>query len=530
MQRTTCGEMYSLRFLPLLLGHFGICFNENTWRNLIGDELQKRITNGDQGVALRCLRNPLSSSRTPLQSIENQPDQPVLMDCNRSLQEGAASASSATALRSPLAVCSARFRRQGASSLSSSSLGESSSFPSTAASVASSDAGRQDCSTRWALVPFNHAGAVEDGQDKENIDPELDTCSQPRKKRVTLKLLCADRENCHRQFLIDHIDALESQVAVLQSKTKCLQRKNRALASRLQSGKNCDDHDDDDVEAHLNVTKKNSKTRLTKRGLVALGVRKALATTSALSFPRASLLDTSRQTIVRSEVIVWACLVARMRAFHKLCYKKLSCLESFMRDREAGNAAELASFDHAPDDFTMSEAEYVSRGFGLHGPVQHMSAGAVMTNGAGSWSSISLGGTSFSGDATNSRIWQNCKLQGLMVCSSVLNNESMLAHPTQYRHAFAMATTLNLAFKCQQALRLPMCQFAWALSLFATTHSVFFALCSVPRGNIEHHHNIACCSPAATWCTWGRLSLLEGLSPIGPLVSFWCRFVCSWEG
>ena len=77
---------------------------------------------------------------------------------------------------------------------------------------------------------------------------------------------------------------------------------------------------DDDDDRALQIS--TGKVRLTKTGFVALGIRKALALSSAVAFPLAILFDVSRQTVCRAETICLghACdAVSRVPQNHQWC-------------------------------------------------------------------------------------------------------------------------------------------------------------------------------------------------------------------
>ncbi|CAL1132953.1 unnamed protein product [Cladocopium goreaui] len=89
---------------------------------------------------------------------------------------------------------------------------------------------------------------------------------------------------------------------------------------------------DDDDDRALQIS--TGKVRLTKTGFVALGIRKALALSSAVAFPLAILFDVSRQTVCRAETSVWAMLVMRSAAFHKIISDVLNRISVFLANKD----------------------------------------------------------------------------------------------------------------------------------------------------------------------------------------------------
>lgn len=195
----------------------------------------------------------------------------------------------------------------------------------------------------------------------------------------------------------------------------------------------------------LQVEKKN--TKLTFRGSVALGCRKAMAVVSAQSFPLAGLVDVSRWTVTRSEILIWAVCVARVKLWHKIVYMRLAEVRSVQDDIATGErlAAENAvhSVDQsvvqrptcqgAPSTFRVpSQMELICKDVQLPGE-NH-----AKTN---SWH---VGSTYFSGDATNSSFWQRQKLQGLETESSILVDIDCLSN-LNYKDAFKTIWSMCLS-------------------------------------------------------------------------------------
>lgn len=171
----------------------------------------------------------------------------------------------------------------------------------------------------------------------------------------------------------------------------------------------------------LQVEKRGS--RLTFRGSVALGVRKAMGLISASSFPLASLVDSSRWTVTRAEVNTWALLIARSRSFHDA----FASLLSYIHQRRSHAASSMSvsksnavvAVDATPHPvfvpqgnrmLTQSEAIMLDCNFPLPESLSQKDA----------FLGYNVGAIFFSGDATNAAIWQRQKLQGLETTTSVL--------------------------------------------------------------------------------------------------------------
>ena len=111
--------------------------------------------------------------------------------------------------------------------------------------------------------------------------------------RVTWNTCKDALESCHRQFLIKRVHELEGKCIEYQKALKKAKRENKILMKK-QDKQKCRElvpHEPTDLE----ITK--GKVRLTKRGFVNMGIRKALALTSAVGFPLVTLTETSRQTV-----------------------------------------------------------------------------------------------------------------------------------------------------------------------------------------------------------------------------------------
>ena len=215
-----------------------------------------------------------------------------------------------------------------------------------------------------------------------------------------------------------------------------------------------------DVKGHCSL-------RVPWRGMIALGLRKGIILVSANSYPAASLIEVSRQTVSRAEVLCAAYLITRTNMFHQLVYKLLFNLASHRRgnsdaapgdnddydDRHGveGNRAAsdgittiVSMNDHcrppAPVYSHQSHDEMICKQLALP-PLDDVGVFTRMVSDGGHYC---LGTTAFCGDATNSSIWQKQKLQGLLVSTSLLTDWSSLKN-IRYDDAFIGTTALSLA-------------------------------------------------------------------------------------
>ena len=71
----------------------------------------------------------------------------------------------------------------------------------------------------------------------------------------------------------------------------------------------------DEYKQILAIEKTRGGRTMTLQSTFAVGVRMALASCSAGDFPKITMNDISRQTVVRCQIKTGACLIARMRWF-----------------------------------------------------------------------------------------------------------------------------------------------------------------------------------------------------------------------
>ena len=201
----------------------------------------------------------------------------------------------------------------------------------------------------------------------------------------------------------------------------------------------------------LDVHRKGA-CKLTWRGMISLGLRKAIALVSASSFPLASLVEVSRNTVTRSEVLTGAFFNARATVFHEVIYEILrniannrSSNESHQPQPDAADSLtdtqQVVPFDaqRCMESSSFTQDDMICSHFGLPrlGDTHKMTS----LSSDPSEGSYIIGCTAFCSDATNSSIFQRQKLQGLIATSALLKDWQALKN-LQYHNAFVAMTAL----------------------------------------------------------------------------------------
>ena len=329
-----------------------------------------------------------------------------------------------------------------------------------------------------ALVPIDTPCASE--SQESNSDAWRST-------RVGWKTCKESLETCHRSFLIRRIEHLEenltntkAELAVARRTAQQTIKRHKKLEVQLQDKKETN-------ETILTIQKHQPKRqddgdegrsgRFTTRGFIALGIRKALAHTSAVAFPLAALVDVSRQTVTRAENATWSMLVARTGSFHALMRQKMRSLASVFanlrakhdnnthaghRDGHAVAACSVlvqASCSQADRQVGGDYDTIVEQDLGFEVEFRDDVQKSIPSSDAGSWFGLGrnpsggfdvdrmfcLAGTAFAGDATSSGIWRRSKLQGLFLTSACMTDSKRLESNTKYIEAFTFHTTVWLA-------------------------------------------------------------------------------------
>lgn len=219
------------------------------------------------------------------------------------------------------------------------------------------------------------------------------------------------------------------------------------IKEKLEDAKN---PDVDDLAVH-----RGSGSKITWRGQISLGLRKAISITSASSFPQASLVSVSKQTVLRSEVLTASYLITRARFFHKVVYLLLKQLATTQHQQQqqqqeqslqAPPSAEpdsnsiicLADAAGNQPGRCLTHDDSICKDLGLPLLGSHFASRSPMTSTGGRelGNPFSIGCTFWSGDATNSSIWKRQKLQGLLASSHVMTDWNAL-QKEDYTAAFA---------------------------------------------------------------------------------------------
>ncbi len=201
--------------------------------------------------------------------------------------------------------------------------------------------------------------------------------------------------------------------------------------------------------------------KLSWRGSISLGLRKAMAFVSASSFPMSSMMDIGRNTVIRCEILVNCYIMVRARFFHRIIFLLLDRVARVQDQDQPGRpSTQSRSQSDMPDHSenqaalvvhsasmslglgTMSHDDAICKDFDLPFLTTSLSACPPMTSSGYPTTIFSIGCTCFSGDATNASIWKRQKLQGLMVTTSVMVDWISLCQ-TKYRDAFK---TMNWMF------------------------------------------------------------------------------------
>ena len=240
--------------------------------------------------------------------------------------------------------------------------------------------------------------------------------------------------------------ALEDKLRDAQLQLKRVKRDNTLLKNKLVSAVEARVGADiaTDNELALAITTQN--TRLTTRGVVALGIRKGLTATSAVSFPLTALVDVKRWTVCRSENIVWSILVARTVCFHRIWLKVLRQMAEHMKGRQAHRHSDPTTHQLCqrgePHSSSSSLTPTLSSGVPSEDQMIEQDLGfpsiaclPFPTLTQTDTEHFLVGGTLFSTDATNTSMWRRHKLQAVLVESNLLTNRDLLSS-SNAAHAF----------------------------------------------------------------------------------------------
>ena len=225
-----------------------------------------------------------------------------------------------------------------------------------------------------------------------------------------------------------------------------------------------------DSRNSMDVTKTAKNRNLTVSGSLAIGLRMALTSCSALTFPRAAWVDISRITVSRCEVKLAGTIFVRAQVlghliFHRLSYSRMlrkgpwACSDNFLA--AANHLARLKSCkpylaeiinllkgrnaDQEGDDsccaISADEGEaYDPQLEELPSKVNTLLEGLHAVVGLpppskNEETTLCISGLSLQNDATNSEIWHKKKLTSMVIEASTLVNVEMLCKQ-KYNDAF----------------------------------------------------------------------------------------------
>ena len=196
---------------------------------------------------------------------------------------------------------------------------------------------------------------------------------------------------------------------------------------------------------------------LTWRTSVILGLRKLMAVVSANAFPLATLINVSRWTVTRCEIVAWAVILGRWRSWHETVMSLLKSVSSTTQTLGTSEAlvpcsvVDDRSFSRKRQlqhvEIVITQDDAIRKDHELPSVDEWLSCLNVTADDLPDleWQGT-IGSTFFASDATNSSIWQRQKLQGLEVRSVVLINRRALK-VEKYDDAFNI---LKCMFLCQQ--------------------------------------------------------------------------------
>ena len=311
-----------------------------------------------------------------------------------------------------------------------------------------------------------HTSKSTDSMGVDGVDTSADSLSSRDQSHVVRRMCAADLAKGHPTFALAKLEKTTAELDESRKENRALKRKCKSLEQQVEKLQ----EELSQKYTALEIRKINNNVRLSTQGTIALGIRKAISLTSSVGFPLAALVDCSRLTVVRAEVAVWSSLVGRSRMFHSLTYELLSrisklagvhakttsCSTNHQRNALQSAHRYSGSNQSCPDDVPLaivsvtvddaarfankiaaanclSETDAIRQDFGLQIQELQMAMSKPYV----------LGATEFCGDATNSNIWQNAKLCGLLVTSMVLHSPTSLEFETTYRKAFAWLRTLS---------------------------------------------------------------------------------------
>ena len=204
--------------------------------------------------------------------------------------------------------------------------------------------------------------------------------------------------------------------------------------------------------------------RLTWRTSIIIGLRKLMCIVSANAFPLASLINISRWTVTRCEVLAWALILGRIRSWHIIvkhllkyvCENVASVTTSIVPassvrdldddDDDNKNTSRKSQRLNPIDATVQTQDEAIRKDHDLPSACEWVSLINLPVSEVeytGAWNGI-VASTFFCSDATNAAIWNRQKLQGLEVRCMILVNRRAL-DKQDYATAFKTLKCMFLA-------------------------------------------------------------------------------------
>ena len=292
----------------------------------------------------------------------------------------------------------------------------------------------------------------------DRFKPSTLVKSNSRDTRTMLDTLTKDQVLGVCMSMISYASQLNKKLTDTQKSRKGWYQSSTRLTKRLADAKaTIQKLKSPLVTDALQVKQPNTK-RLTWRGMVVLGLRKGITLVSANSFPNASLIEVSRQSVTRAEILCGAFLITRAVMFHFFIYTLLRNVAKHRTSTRCGHregdiggpsgnvddvnvTGQIVLAHEQPENHTeslQSQDQLMCKSLNIP-PVDDITTFNNIVSTSGHF----LGTTFFSGDATNASIWQRQKLQGLLVNTSQITDWTALCRE-DYDHAFTGLTAMSL--------------------------------------------------------------------------------------
>ena len=274
---------------------------------------------------------------------------------------------------------------------------------------------------------------------QENANSQVPSATEQRQLLEAMPHADLVTYSLHQAMTIsqqaNQLEQLKRERRMDKQRVRRLHQRLDTMKEKLDDAKN---PDLDDLAVH-----RGTGSKITWRGQISLGLRKAISITSASSFPQASLVSVSKQTVLRSEVMTASYLITRARFFHKIVYMLLKQLAQTQQQHQQGPSdsdstaprAELESSSiicladagNQPSQ-CLTHDDSICKDLGLPLLGSDFASRSPMTSTGGKelGNPFSIGCTFWSGDATNSSIWKRQKLQGLLASSHVMTDWNAL--------------------------------------------------------------------------------------------------------